>query len=103
MCERATHTVCAMGDVEIAELEEHRASPFPAGVDKGEIYGEVEPVMIAADIVGWVSQGRLTPVQKRSLREASDQLADSLGWFPSEAQPYYERLLRIARRALAAS
>ncbi|HWM73925.1 MAG TPA: hypothetical protein VNQ53_09300 [Nocardioides sp.] len=91
-----------MGDVQSAELDEHRASPFPAGVDKGEIYGEVEPVMIDADIIGWISHGRLTPVQKRSLREASDQLDRSLRSFPSDAQPYYERLLRIARRALAA-
>ena len=91
-----------MGDGQIVELDEHRAASFPAGVNKGEIYGEVEPVMIDADIIGWVSHGRLTPVQRRSLQEVTDQLARSLGSFPLEAQPYYERLLRIARRALAA-
>ncbi len=57
--------------------------------------------MIDADVIGWVSHGRLTPVQKRSLREAADQLARSLRSFPVEAQPYFERLFRIARGTLA--
>jgi hypothetical protein len=58
-------------------------------------------VRIDADIIGWVSQGQLSPVQKRSVRDAADQLARSMHAFPPDAQPYFERLLRIARRAAA--
>ena len=90
-----------MVNVQRAELNEHRAAPFPTSVEKGEIYGEVEPVMIDADIFGWASHDRLDSVQKRSLQVAADQLARSLPVFPTDARPDYERLLRIARRALA--
>ncbi len=31
-------------------LEEHQVEPFPPTVVKGEEYGEVDPVMIGADI-----------------------------------------------------
>jgi hypothetical protein len=102
MSEHKTQYCRGMADLPIEELDEHRAAPFPSSVDKGEVYGEVEPVMIDADIIGWVSPGRLNPVQKRSLRAAADELARSLTKFPPDAQPYYERLLRIARRMLAA-
>ena len=78
------------------------AEPFPASVEKGEVYGVVDPVLVGADIVGYVSHGRLSPVQRRSLREIADQLARSLDAFPQDARPYYERLLRIAQRAAAA-
>jgi hypothetical protein len=83
------------------ELAEHRAAPFPDAVEKGEVYGEVDPVMIDADIIGWASQDRLDAVQTRSLREAADQLDRSLDVLPVDARPYYERLLRLARRAAA--
>ncbi len=45
-----------------AELRAHLAEPFPKSVEKGEVYGEVDAVMIDADIFGWalgVSQGGL--------------------------------------------
>lgn len=58
-------------------------------------------MLIDADIVGWASQDQSDVEQKRSLREAADQLARSLDAFPAEARPYYERLLRLARRAAA--
>jgi hypothetical protein len=83
------------------ELAEHISSPFPASVEEGERYGEVEPVLIDADIVGWVSQPQLNPIQKRSLRDAADELARSLPQFPADARPYFERLIRLARRAAA--
>jgi hypothetical protein len=85
-----------------ADLDAHMAEPFPASVEKGEVYGVVDPVLVGADIVGYVSHGRLSPVQRRSLREIADQLARSLDAFPQDARPYYERLLRIAQRAAAA-
>lgn len=77
----------------------HLAEPFPNAVDKGGMYGEVDPVMVGADIYGWASQGSLDGAQRRSLREVGDQLGRSLNYFPSEARPYYERLVRIARLA----
>ena len=88
-------------EMQRVELAEHEASAFPASVEKGEMYGEVDPVMIDADIVGWVRQGRLNPIQKGSLREAADQLARSLPALPSDARPYFERLVRLARRTAA--
>jgi hypothetical protein len=35
------------------ELRRHMAESFPELVQKGEDYGEVDPVMIGADIYGW--------------------------------------------------
>lgn len=99
MSGRARTSVESMEDVHATELEEHRAAPFPASVEKGRVYGEVEPAMIDADIFGWASQERLGQVQKRSLRGAADQLSRSLELLPGDAHPYFERLLRLARRA----
>ncbi|MFZ2016332.1 MAG: hypothetical protein WAV00_21135 [Nocardioides sp.] len=90
-----------MDDFHAAELAEHRAAPFPESVDKGRDYGDVDPVLIDADIFGWASQDRLSGVQKQSLRAAADELARSLDAFPPDARPYCERLLRLARRAAA--
>lgn len=78
------------------------AESFPASVEKGEVYGVVDPVLVGADIVGHLSHGQPSPVQRRSLREIADELARSIGAFPEDARPYYERLLRIAQRAAAA-
>ena len=36
-----------------AEMRAHLAEPFPDSVEKGEDYGEVDAVMIGADIYGW--------------------------------------------------
>jgi hypothetical protein len=39
------------------------AEPFPHSVEKGEDYGEVDAVMIGADIYGWASRsGSLSSV-----------------------------------------
>ena len=91
-----------MDEHQRADLDAHMAEPIPASVEKGEVYGVVDPVLVGADIVGYVSHGRLNPVQRRSLREIADQLTRSLDAFPTDARPYYERLLRIAQRAAAA-
>ena len=70
-------------------------------VEKGVDYGEVDPVMLDADVYGWalgVSRGaRLSPVDRQRLGAAADELERSLSAFPPEAQAYYERLFRIAR------
>ena len=84
------------------ELAQHRAEPFPTSVEKGEEYGGVDAVLVGADIVGWASQADfLDSIQRRSLREIADDLSESLDAFPEDARPYYRRLLRIARLALA--
>lgn len=37
-------------------IDEHMGMPFPESVDKGLMYGEVDAVMIGADIVGWAAR-----------------------------------------------
>ena len=71
-------------------------------MEKGLDCGEVDPVLIDADIYGWASRaGSLSELDRSRLRQAADELDRSLGAFPMDARPYYERILRIARLALA--
>lgn len=88
-----------MDEHQRADLDAHIAEPFPASVEKGEVYGVVDPVLVGADIVGYVQQGQLNPAQRRSLRDIADQITRSLDAFPADARPYFERLRRIAQRA----
>ena len=84
-------------------LKEHLAAPFPAG-SRGEEYGEVDAVMIDADIYGWCSRatsGGLSKEDRRGLQRAHDELLRSLPSIPAEARPYYDRLLALAEAALA--
>ncbi|MGH3481250.1 MAG: hypothetical protein ACRDQD_31080, partial [Nocardioidaceae bacterium] len=75
----------------------------PDSVEKGLDYGEVDAVMIDADIYGWATKaGSLSAPDRARLAQAADELQRSTGAFPPEAQPYYERLVRIARLTLAA-
>lgn len=81
----------------------HMIEPFPESVTKGLDYGEVDAVMIGADIYGWATKtraGSLSDLDCFRLREAAGELERSIEAFPSDARPYYERLLRIARLAL---
>jgi hypothetical protein len=79
------------------------AEPFPGSVEKGEDYGEVDAVMIGADIYGWATRaGSLSELDRSRLAQAADELQPSIVAFPPDAQPYYERILRIARLALDA-
>jgi len=88
----------------VAQLRAHLAEPFPESVERGEVYGEADAVMIDADIFGWAlraSQGESLPALDRTrLQQAADELARSLPAFPVEARPYYERLLGIAQLVL---
>lgn len=78
------------------------AEPFPDSVEKGLDYGEVDAVMIGADIYGWATRaGSLSELDRARLSKAADELQHSIGAFPPDAQPYYERILRIARLTLA--
>lgn len=79
------------------------AEPFPDCLEKGEDYGEVDAVMIDADIYGWATlASSLAPSDRARLRQAAEELERSLAAFPVDARPYYERVLRIARLALDA-
>jgi hypothetical protein len=78
------------------------ADPFPDSVEKGLDYGEVDAVMIDADIYGWATRaGSLPELDRTRLAQAADELQRSIEAFPPDAQPYYKRLLRIARLTLA--
>lgn len=84
-----------------SEMRAHMAEPFPDSVQKGEDYGDVDAVMIGADIYGWADRASsLSPVDIARLRLAAEELERSLPAFPATARPYYERLLRIAHLAL---
>lgn len=87
-------------------LAEHLRTSFPAAVTKGVDYGEVDAVMIDADICGWalgVSLGvSLSSEDRRRLTDARDELSRSIPAFPFEARPYYQKLDDIADAALSA-
>lgn len=92
-----------MSDDLAEEMRLHLAERFPESVEKGLDYGEVEPVLIGADICGWATRaGLLSGLDQSRLAQAADELERSFGAFPPDAQPYYERLLRIARLTLSA-
>jgi hypothetical protein len=79
----------------------HMAEPFPDAVRRGQAYGRVDAVMIDADIYGWATKaGSLSKQDRSRLLQATDDLQRSISAFPLGAQPYYERILRIARLAL---
>jgi hypothetical protein len=83
--------------------EQHRSTPFPSAVERGEDYGEVDAVMISADIFGWglhALDGDLTAMDRQRFQAAHDQLLRSLLAFPAMARPYYETLLKTAVLAL---
>ena len=85
-------------------LREHLANPFPESVEKGRDYGSVDPVMIDADIYGWVMRaaeaGSLRVEDRNGLRDARTDLTDSLLALPLDARPYFERLVAMATLAL---
>lgn len=93
----------ADGDL-ATEMRAHRAERFPASIRKGEDYGEVDPVMISADVFGWalgVSRGiPLSVASRLNLRRAADRLEHSMTAFPTDARPYFERVRRLARLTL---
>jgi hypothetical protein len=78
------------------------AEPFPDSVEKGLDYGEVDAVTIGADIYGWATRaGSLSVLERSRLAQAAEELKRSMEAFPPDAQPYFKRVLRIARLALA--
>lgn len=73
-------------------------------IEKGRGYGEVDPVMIDADLYGWALTvhrgGRISPDDRRRFDKAAKELQRSMTSLPLDAVPYYERLLELARAAL---
>lgn len=91
-----------MVDALWAEMRLHMAEAFPDSVEPGLDYGEVDAVMIGADIYGWATRaGSLPEFERARLLKAADELQRSIAKFPVDARPYYERILRIPRLALA--
>ncbi|MGW5190739.1 hypothetical protein ACWEOO_15925 [Kribbella sp. NPDC004138] len=91
-----------MANLLAKEMRLHMAELFPDSVEKGLDYGEVDAVMIGADIYGWATRaGSLSELDRSRLLQAADELQRSIQAFPPDAQPYYERIVRIARLALA--
>ncbi len=88
-------------------IDEHRAAPFPESVEKGIGYGEVEPVLVGADIYGWairVAAGEMLDRAARlALGDARNELRRSLQEFPVDARPYYQTLIALASAALSAA
>jgi hypothetical protein len=100
----STSTLTRVADALAEEMQRHLAEPFPDPVTKGLEYGEVDAVMIGADIYGWASRAledSLTSGEQARLADAADALQHSIDSFPPDARPYYERVLRIAHLALA--
>jgi hypothetical protein len=84
------------------EMRLHLAEHFPDSVEKGLDYAEVDAVMIGPDIYGWAARAdSLSALDRSRLAQAADDLQRSIAEFPPDARPYYLRILRIARLALA--
>lgn len=87
-----------------ALMREHMASTFPPSVEKGETYGQVDAVMVGADIYGWCSSiasgSRLPEQNTNALHRLRDDLRQSIAAFPEDARPYYEQLVQMASAAL---
>lgn len=91
-----------MADPLAEEMRLHMAEPFPYSVEKGLEYGRVDAVMIGADIYGWaIRAGSLSDLDRSRVGQAAEELQRSIAAFPPDAQPYYARILRIARLTLA--
>ncbi|GLW30374.1 hypothetical protein [Actinoplanes regularis] len=62
-----------MADTLAEEMRLHMAEPFPGSVEKGLGYGEVDAVMIGADIYGWATRaGSLSGLDRSRVRQAAD-------------------------------
>ena len=85
----------------------HRNVLFPESVEKGIDYGEVDAVMVDADIFGWASRvaggEALVTAERLALGKTRGELANSLHEFPKDARPYYKALVTLASAALSAA
>ena len=80
----------------------HGAAPWPESVERGREYGQIEPVMADADIFGTAlgaRDGVLSSGHRGLLVSTAARLNASIKQFPTDARPYFERLVEIARLA----
>ncbi|MCP3877271.1 MAG: hypothetical protein GY701_02585 [Sulfitobacter sp.] len=91
----------------VRAMDLHRRSAFPSSVEKGLDYGEVEPVMVGADIYGWAVQvaagSELSESDSLRLAELQDQLRRSLSAFPEDAFLYFRGIGELASAVLSVS
>jgi len=76
--------------------------PFPPSVEKGSDYGEIDAVMIGADIYGWAlsaASGTLSAEELVRLHEAREALGRAIAAFPEDARSYYQQLVQLAAEA----
>lgn len=79
-------------------MHEHLAAPWPEAVERGSEYGGIDPVMVDADIYGFATRARsLRPDERDRLHATVRELEAVLVQLPEDAQPYFERLIRMAR------
>jgi hypothetical protein len=82
-------------------MRDHLAAPWPESVERGNEYSGLDIVMVDADIYGYSTRAKsLSPDERDSLSVAARDLEAVLGRLPEDAQPYFERLIPIARLAL---
>jgi hypothetical protein len=80
---------------------EHLSTSWPQSVERGREVGGVDVVLVDADIYGWATQAEtLGSTQADALRTTVGELQGALDQIPSDAQPYFRRLLEIARLTL---
>ena len=85
-------------------MREHLSDGWPESVERGSEIGGVDVVLVDADIYGWATQAEtLSPTQADALRTTTGELRAVVGRFPSDAQPYFRRLLEVARLTLEVS
>ncbi|MGJ4843639.1 hypothetical protein [Leifsonia sp. Le1] len=86
------------------ELELHLSAGFPLEVERGQVYGSADAVLIDADIYGWCSRvasaESLPKIDVQRLLESKASLIASFFAFPRSARPYFARLILIASLAL---
>ena len=84
-------------------LHAHFKEPWPESVERGDDFGEIDPVMADADIYGWAVaslRGWLTDVDRLQLSAVADQVERTIPVLPKNSRSYFERLLRLARTAV---
>ena len=86
-------------------MSAHLDDPFPSSIVKGTSYEPVDPVLVDADVYGWALRVErheaLGADEREQLVELRNELAASMEAFPSDARPYFERLLQLADETLA--
>ena len=72
--------------------------PWPEAVERGSEYDGVDLVLVDADIFAIASrEGPINPDDRAWLASTADKLEGLLAKLPVAAQPYFGRLVEIAR------